>query len=43
MSEKSCVSTEIGKVTLLSEIGGDEIFCTVSLDEEDEKQTIKNK
>jgi hypothetical protein len=40
MSEKSCVSTEIGKVTLLSQIEGDEIFCTVSLDNEEEKKTV---
>ena len=39
MSEKSCVSTEIGKVTLLSELEGNEIFCTVSLDNMDEKKT----
>ena len=38
MSEKSCVSTEIGKISLLSEIEGDEIFCTVSLDNADEKK-----
>ena len=43
MSEKSCVSTEIGKVTLLSEIEGDEIFCTVSLDNGDEKKTVYKK
>ena len=35
MSEKSCVSTEIGKVTLLSELEGNEIFCTLSLDNMD--------
>ena len=40
MSEKSCVSTEIGKVTLLSQIEGDEIFCTVALDNEEDKKTI---
>ena len=39
MSEKSCVSTEIGKVTLLSELEENEIFCTVSLDNMDEKKT----
>ena len=39
MSEKSCVSTEIGKITLLSQIEGNEIFCTVSLDNIDEKKT----
>ena len=31
MSENSCVSTEIGKVTLLQQIDGAEIFCSVSL------------
>ena len=41
MSPNSCVSTEIGKVTLLSNIDGDEIFCTVTLDNEDEKKTSK--
>ena len=40
MSDKSCVSTEIGKVTLLSQIEGDELFCTVSLDNEEEKKTV---
>ena len=40
MSEKSCVSTEIGKVTLLSQIEGDEIFCTVALDNEEDKKTV---
>ena len=43
MSEKSCVSTEIGKISLLSEIEGDEIFCTVSLDNADEKKTVNKK
>ena len=43
MSEKSCVSTEIGKVTLLSQIEGDEVFCTVSLDNLDEKKTANKK
>ena len=39
MSENSCVSTEIGKVTLLQQIDGAEIFCSVSLDNGDEKKT----
>jgi hypothetical protein len=39
MSENSCVSTEIGIVSLLTEIDGDEIFCKVSLDNSDEKKT----
>ena len=39
MSPNSCVSTEIGKVTLLSNIDGDEIFCAVTLDNENEKKT----
>ena len=43
MSEKSCVSTEIGKVTILSQIDGDEVFCTVSLDNLDEKKTVNKK
>ena len=43
MSEKSCVSTEIGKVTILSQIDGDEVFCTVSLDNLDEKKTANKK
>ena len=40
MSDKSCVSTEIGKVTLLSQIEGDDLFCTVSLDNEEEEKTV---
>ena len=43
MSEKSCVSTEIGKVTILSQIDGDEVFCTVTLDNLDEKKTVNKK
>jgi len=43
MSEKSCVSTEIGKVTILPQIDGDEVFCTVSLDNLDEKKTVNKK
>ena len=39
MSPNSCVSTEIGKVTLLSTIEGNELFCTVTLDNEEEKKT----
>ncbi len=39
MSENSCVSTEIGKITLLQQIDGNEVFCTVSLDNSDEKKT----
>ena len=39
MSENSCVSTEIGKITLLQQIDCNEIFCTVSLDNVDEKKT----
>ena len=39
MSENSCVSTEIGKITLLQQIDGNEIFCTVCLDNADEKKT----
>ena len=39
MSENSCVSTEIGIISLLTEIDGDEIFCKVSLDNSDEKKT----
>ena len=39
MSENSCVSTEIGKITLLQQIDYNEIFCTVSLDNSDEKKT----
>lgn len=43
MSEKSCVSTEIGIITLLSQIEGNELFCTVSLDNMDEKKTSNKK
>ena len=39
MSENSCVSTEIGKVSVLSQIDGEEVFCTVSLDNLNEKKT----
>ena len=41
ISENSCVSTEIGKVAMLSQIDEDvnEFFCTVSLDNTDEKKT----
>ena len=39
MSPNSCVSTEIGKVTFLSTIEGNELFCTVTLDNEEEKKT----
>ena len=45
ISENSCVSTEIGKVAMLSQIdeGENEFFCSVSLDNSEEQKTkIKN-
>ena len=39
MSPNSCVSTEIGKLSLLSQIDAKELFFTVSLDNKDEKKT----
>jgi hypothetical protein len=37
--DKSFVSTKIGKVTLFAQFEGEEIFCTVSLDDSEEKKT----
>ena len=41
ISENSCVSTEIGKVSILAQLeeGQDDFFCTVSLNNMDEKKT----
>ena len=43
MSEKSFVGTEIRKVTLLSQIEGNELFCTISLDNMEEKKQVVKK
>ena len=45
ISENSCVSTEIGKVTILAEMDDEQqdFFCSVSIDNNEEKKTqIKN-
>lgn len=41
ISENSCVSTEIGKVAILAQLeeGQDEFYCTVSLNNSEEKKT----
>jgi hypothetical protein len=39
MCDNSCVSTEIGKVSVLSQVDGEDAFCTVSLDNMNEKKT----
>ena len=41
ISENSCVSTEIGKVAVLAQLeeGQDEFYCTVSLNNSEEKKT----
>jgi hypothetical protein len=40
ISPNACVSTEIGKITFLNQINADQIYCSVKLDENDEKRTI---
>ena len=40
ISTNACVSTEIGKITLLNKIGADQIYCSVRLDENEEKRTL---
>ena len=40
MSPNSCVSTEIGKLSLLSQIDANELFFTISLDGKEEKKTV---
>jgi hypothetical protein len=39
ISPNACVSTEIGKITFLNQINADQIYCSVKLDENDEKRT----
>jgi len=39
ISFDACVSTEIGKITFLNQINADQIYCSVKLDENDEKRT----
>ena len=45
ISENSCVSTEIGKVAILAQLeeGQEEFFCTVSLNNNDEKKNSNKK
>ncbi len=40
ISSYACVATEIGKITFLNKIDVDQIYCTVSLDENEEKRTV---
>ena len=43
ISPNACVSTEIGKITFLSQLNTDQIYCLVKLDEiEEKKTTVKN-
>ena len=41
MCENSCLSIKIGIITIFKKIDGNEIFCTISLDNSDKKQGIK--
>ena len=40
ISPNACVSTVIGKITFLTQINVDQIYCVVKLDEMDEKKTV---
>ena len=40
ISPNACVSTVIGKITFLSQINTEQIYCVVKLDENDEKKTV---
>ena len=43
ISPNACVSTVIGKITLLTQINTDQVYCVVKLDDNDEKRTsVKN-
>ena len=43
ISPNACVSTVIGKITFLTQINTDQVYCVVKLDENDEKRTsVKN-
>jgi hypothetical protein len=40
ISPNACVSTEIGKITFLSQINAEQVYFVVKLDESDEKKTV---
>jgi hypothetical protein len=40
ISPNACVSTIIGKITFLTQINTDQVYCSVKLDEMDEKKTV---
>ena len=40
ISPNACVSTIIGKITFLTQINTDQVYCIVKLDENDDKQTV---
>ena len=43
ISQNACVSTVIGKITILSQINSEQVYCIVKLDEnEDKRTTLKN-